>query len=227
MKDKDALILFATISDPEIITDYRNKLYENLQDINSKEEKYSLWLLIIILFYLGNSSIPSFTIGPATIDNSPMFSKILPMIFTAIVFNLNLLVRHKIELNSSLETISSISFNQFLRLTSKKSIKENYVYKMYLPYSISSGFPKLFRKRASISEIVFVLTLLIPIIIMAFIPYVLVSYMLYDLFQNHFTDVIGKTSFFITAWLFIVMLYFIMVNTIDSICGEKTNTTEN
>lgn len=207
MTNQQLLEQFVKQNNEDVLIDYRNKLYDNLKEISSKEEKHTLWLLVIILFYLANTSIPNFTIGPATISNTTIFAKILPIVFIAMLFNLQSMTQYQKELTKAIETISASIFKQSIQAVTKSNFKSNYIYRMYLPYSFAN-FLYNTKDRPKKSQLIIFLTLLIPFVIVCFFPYFLICFMLYDLFNNHFEDVLGKVSFFISLWLFLILLFY-------------------
>lgn len=84
MKNNFDLEKFIEENDEDLISDYSKTLIENLKDLNSKEEKHNLWILIMVVlfFILSNSSIESFNIGPINIKDISVIRKILPLVFT-------------------------------------------------------------------------------------------------------------------------------------------------
>ena len=218
MTNKNLLILFINQNTPEVISDYRDKLYENLKALNSKEEKYTLWILVIFLLYilLNSSSIPSFTIGPATINNPLIITEIIPIVFVFIFFKLHLITSYKRDINLAIETISIFTFKQFLELVSKKPYNRNFIFRMYTPHSFLNSISEIIREKAHFYERICALILLFPIVIIAFVPYIFIGYMIVDLYKNHFGDILGKVSFFMTFWIFVILLYHLITSSIQS-----------
>lgn len=207
MTNKEQLDTFIENNSTEILSDYRNKIYENIQVINLKEEKHTLWLLIILLFYLflNTSTISSLSIGPFTLNNSLIFSEVIPIVFIGITFNLNSIGRHREDLNQVFQIVSSSISNNFIFDNKKQN--ENYLYRMYLPFSTANFVYYILNNKPNRKHLVTTIILLSPIIILAFIPYFLTCYMIYDLWTNHFQDLLGKISFFITLWIFLILLF--------------------
>lgn len=82
--------------------------------------------------------------------------------------------------------------------------------RLYLPFSFTNSILKLYNKKPSVTEAIIGFLLFIPVIIIAFSPYVIIFIMLEDLFQNNMEDFFGTLSFYLTIWLILIMLFYIV-----------------
>ena len=209
-KEAEIQLLIENSSD-EYINNYTDKVYENYKELGKKEEKHNLWLVIIILLYMiiDNSSISSVNIGPININDISVVSKLLPIILIYILFNLISITDHKKDLLITLKTISN--------LRSNKTLKEiDFSLRMYLPYMFSNSIRKLTTSKPHIITSLIGFSLLLPIIIVALTPYVIIVLMLIDIYNKHMNDFLGYLSFYITLWSLFLFVFYIIVGAINS-----------
>lgn len=212
MKNNFDLEKFIEENDEDLISDYSKTLIENLKDLNSKEEKHNLWVLIMVVlfFILSNSSLESFNIGPINIKDISVIRKILPLVFTFNLFYLRTISNQKKEVLNALKTLCQHRFNLDEVNEIEKLLGLKLITRLYLPFSFTNSILKLYNKKPSITEAIIGFLLFIPVIIIAFSPYVIIFIMLEDLFQNNMEDFFGTLSFYLTIWLILIMLFYIV-----------------
>ena len=216
---KSEIEQFIKTNEESTLKDYLDRLWDNLDELNKKEEKHSLWLVIVFFLFLvlSNTSVESFNIGPVTFKDISIISKILPLIFIYIFFNLGVISSHKRELNLTIKSISEAVFKQS---NSSQTIRDEYsgsfIIRMFLPYSFSNAIMKVFNKKPTIIESLIGFSLLLPVLIIGLIPYVLTIIMLYDLWKNFTTDILGKICFWTTLWAFCLSVFYIVKNGLNN-----------
>lgn len=217
--EKSEIDIFIKTNDEDTLRHYLDKLWSNLEELNKREEKYSLWLVIVFLLFLvlKNASIESYNIGPVTFKDISIISKVLPLVFVYTFFNLGVVSAHKKDVN---ETIKTLSEKLFKQTTSKQTIKKefsgNFVVRMFLPYSFSNSIMKLLSKSPTTIEAVVGFPLMLPVLIFALVPYILTIIMICDLWKNYTNDIFGKICFWTTVWAFSLSIFYIFKNGLDN-----------
>ena len=226
--DNIELTDFLTNNDESTVSDYSKNLIENLKDLNVKEEKHNLWILIMVFLYLilSNSKIESFSVGPISINDISLIGKILPLIFTYILFSLRTISSQKRETIEALKFLSEKQFNLIPENVVEKQIGIKTIVRLYLPYSFTNSIMKLFKKKPNVIEALFGFPLLLPVLAIASAPYVIIVLMLIDLWQNSMNDFLGKSCFWLTIWLTLIMLFY-MIKNVANIVEESKTTSPN
>lgn len=212
--------------DEGFIVDFSNKIFENLKELNSKEEKHNLYAVIVVFLYylmLYKSSVESVSIGPITINDITIVAKILPLVFVYIIFNLRTISSHKKDVLFTIKTLSEKMFNQKAMDQTYKELGNNFITRTYLPYTFSNSVSKILSPKPHIIEAIIGFPLLLPIIVVGALPYFVTISMLIDLYNNHMNDLLGKTSFWLTIWAFLLMIFYTVLNVLKSRTEEKEN----
>lgn len=217
VKNNTDLEEFIEESNEELLNDYSKTLLENLKNLNDKEEKHNQWILIMVVlfFILSNSSIDSFNIGPININDISVLGKILPLVFTFNLFYLRTISNQKKEISNALKTLCQYRFNLDKASNIEEILGLKSITRLYLPFSFTNSILKLYNKKPSITESIIGFTLLIPLIIIAFAPYVIIFMMLVNLHKNYMNDFFGTASFYLTIWLVLIMLFYIIKDSRD------------
>lgn len=212
--------------DEGFIVDFSNKIFENLKELNSKEEKHNLYAVIVVFLYylmLYKSSVESVSIGPITINDITIVAKILPLVFVYIIFNLRTISSHKKDVLFTIKTLSEKLFDQKAMDQTYKELGNNFITRTYLPYTFSNSVSKILSPKPHIIEAIIGFPLLLPIIVVGALPYFVTVSMLIDLYNNHMNDLLGKTSFWLTIWAFLLMIFYTVLNVLKSRTEEKEN----
>lgn len=216
-KRQDILKLIEGKND-NFIMDYSNKIFDNLKDLNGKEEKNSLYAVIIVFLYLilYNSTIESFDIGPITIKDISIVSKILPLVFMYVIFNLKTISSHKKDVLFTIKTLSEIMFNQKSMNEKFKEFGNNFVTRTYLPYTFSNSISKITSEKPHIIESFIGFPLILPVIFVGAVPYAITFLMLIDLYNNNLNDILGYACFGLTIWAFLLMIFYTVLDIFKS-----------
>jgi hypothetical protein len=196
------------------LEDYSEKLYGSLKDMNEKENKFGLWFVVILLLYFlsKNSQMESVDIGLITLTDTSIISKLLPLLLGYLLFNMILLTSHKKDVMLALNLLSENKFNQEPVKRGDKSYTRSLLIKLFFPYAFSNSISNVVSEKASIGQAVVGLILLLPIIIIVLIPYVAYIMMIIDIYRNYTTDLLGWVSFLGSAWIFLIILFYLWLN---------------
>jgi hypothetical protein len=198
----------------ENIIDYSNKLYDSLKELNSKEEKHGLWFVILIFIYLliGSSSMKEINIGFITISDISTISKLLPLLLIYVFFNMFLITSHKKDLLLALNSISEKRFNQLPLESKNKSLSRNFIVKLFFPYSFSNSISQAIAEKPNIYQAFTGFFLLLPTLILALAPYLVLLLMLIDLYKKYTDDLLGWICFITSIWGFSLLILFLWIN---------------
>ncbi|PKB15224.1 hypothetical protein [Flavobacterium sp. 5] len=217
--DKEAEINnFLLSNSEENINDYSNKLYDNIKELNHKEEKLGLWFVILIFIYLlvGSSSMKEINLGFITISDISTISKLLPLLLIYIFFNTFLITSHKNNLMFALNLISENRFNQIPIENNQKFIGRNFIVNLFFPYSFSNAILNTFSNtitgKPKISETFIGFLLLLPTLLLAILPYLTLILMLVDSYKKYTNDLLGWICFLASVWGFSLLLFYIWIS---------------
>lgn len=219
MGKREDILKIVEEKDDSFIIEYSNKVYDNLKELNSKEEKHNLYAVIVVFLYyllLNKTSFESIEIGPIMIKDITIVAKILPLVFVYIIFNLRTISTHKKDVLFTIKILSEKMFNQKTMDETYKELGNNFITRTYLPYTFSNAISKIFPEKPHIIESIVGFPLLLPTLLIGAIPYIIIITMLIDLYNNHFTELLGKASFSLTIWAFLLMIYYTILNVLKS-----------
>lgn len=203
---------FISANDEGNIKDFHDKLYENLKSLSGKEEKLIMWEVAIIFLYLFTSNLKfdNLSLGPVSITDAVVLSKILPLVFLFVLYMLHSVTLQKQE---ALKAFESITRERF----AIKIVDENtksFLVRIYNPYDFANSTVHLIRDNSSITEFIVGIILVFPVVIIGFLPFFIGVSMIADAYK-YTTDTIGKICFAIEIWLCILIVYhyYIVVRT--------------
>lgn len=208
----------------EFLPSYFDKLYENLKDLNNRSEKYTIGLILIIFLHLifGQNTIESFSIGPINIKDISIIPKVLPILIIYAIFNLYSIQHQKNDLINALKVHSFTFFKQ--KYTSedlKNNNKLTYITRLFLPYSFSNMVTSLLTEKPSKLTSAIGFIILLPTIALGLLPFAFLYQMLESIFNKYYNDTLGFISFWLSIWVFVLTIFYIVINAINESNEEK------
>jgi len=214
MGKRDDIFIALSGKDDSFIIDYSNKIFDNLKELNSKEEKYFIYCVITAFLYyliLNKLSIGPIDIGPITLNDVSVVAKFLPVVFIYLVFNLRTITSHKKDVLFTIKTLSEVTLNQDILDPKLEEFGNSFVTRTYLPYSFSNAISKILPNgKINIIEALIGFPLLLPVLLIGILPHVVVLIMLIDLYNNQMEETFGIISFWLTLWGYLLMFFFIV-----------------
>ena len=219
MTNVEKVKLFINTNDAQTVKDYHDRLFENLKELNEKEEKYVFWQFIVTFLYLfaGNITFSNLSLGPVSVTDATVVVKIIPVIFIYIFYTLHSITVQKKEVTLAFETISASRFSDILN----KENPHSFLARIYKPHAFTNSITSLFREKPHIIEAFIGFIILLPLIVIGLAPYFIAGSMLIDLYTNHMTDNLGKLSFWITLWLCFIILFHMVIGGIRNYKEEQ------
>jgi len=217
MIDKNHLREFLNNNNQETVIDYRDKLYNNLQELINKEEKQTLILLtlFVLYFFVDYKSLSNISLGIFTITNGAnLVIQIIPISFCALLFNLYSIGKHRNDIHETLKEITSSLTNNLIDTTKEYELLNNTLYKLYLPNSIGNFASRTNTHKDSTLLSIMGFVLLFPFLLIGLLPFLIIFLMLSNLWQTQIETPSGISAFCITLWIFISIIFFFFIPSI-------------
>ncbi|MGO4772884.1 hypothetical protein ACEN2I_14575 [Flavobacterium sp. W22_SRS_FK3] len=137
MTRENEILDFIEQADENIVLGLYNKAYKNLEELNAKVDKYSIYLsLIILLFFIStNLEVDTLQIGPISIKNTSIVTTILPLLYFAFIFNILVMVMHKSELYFAVKRLGERIYKSDYKLSNIHDFQNNFINRVSLPFS--------------------------------------------------------------------------------------------
>lgn len=224
MTRKDEILAFVEQADENIILELYNKAYKKLEELNSKVDKYSIYLsLIILLFFIStNLEIDTLQIGPVSIKNTSIVTTILPLLYFVFIFNILIMVMHKSELYFAVKLLGERIYKSDYKLSKLHDFQNNFINRISLPFSYSSFGKEIIMKNDGILGSLFGVIVTLPTLFVMIAIFIIGGFMLKDLWNLYYGTLIGKISFWGCIWG-VLFAFFIIRYWIKFLDGEKIN----
>lgn len=221
MKREEELNLISETVDENIIIELYNKSFYNLEKLNEKVDKFTLYLAIVILiFFISSSlSIENFTIGIITIKDVSVLAKILPVIYFQLLYMIVTMSYHKSELYFAVKKLGRKIYKNNYNNPDLHLFQNNFIDRISLPFSFSSFGNQLVLKNGGIINAIMGILIAIPALLVALSTFAIGLYMIKDIYKLHFNDFLGKLSFVYSCWMLLFIIYSIRI-------GAKKNNDE-
>ena len=214
--NRQLIIKFITDNNNELLLDYYDKTYDKLKDLNSRIDRLTLYLIVVvfIFFIASKSSIQSFQLGPISIVDISIVVKLLPLLFSFLLFDLAVTSGHKSEVFMAVKLISLSLYKQEINHRELDTHKHNFITRLILPFSYSTELSKFNTDKVYSFQALIGFFLFFPFLAFLFLPLWIEFYMLRDIYLNHYKDTLGKLCFWFSIWTFLIMLYYFISNMI-------------
>lgn len=213
MKKAD-LLIFIQENQGSQLQDFYDKMYEKLSFLNKKIDKLTFYIIIITGLYLitSKASISSFQIGPVTISDISIIPKLLPILFSAIFFDLIITSAHKAEVYTTVKFIFLSLYKQEINPKDLEDGSNNVFTRIFLPFSYTTELSRLNSSTGCVLGALLGIILTLPLFAVIFLPICFEYYMLHDLFLKYYNDILGKICFWISIWLCACSVFYFFVN---------------
>lgn len=209
MTRESEILAFTEQAQENIVLELYNKAYSNLESLNGKVDKYSNFLiLIIILFFVSsNLKIDTLQIGPITIKNTDVITIFLPVLYFSFIYNIMVMAMHKSELYFAVKNLGKKLYKSDYTNPNTHDFQNNFINRVSLPFSYSSFGKQMILKNGGIINALFGIVISIPALIMIISLFLIGFLMLKDLWMIYYSALLGKFSFWISLWIAICILY--------------------
>lgn len=224
MNRETEILSFVENVEENIALELYNKAYTNLEKLNEKVDKYSNYLILIILLFFisSNLKIDTLQIGPVAIKNTSIVTIILPILYFAFIFNIMTMSMHKSELYFGVKKLGKKIFKSDYNLPNTYDIQSNLITRMFLPFSYSSFGKQMIVKNGGIGNAIFGIIVMSPALLMVLALFVIGFFMLRDLWLLHYSTALGKISFWVSVWM-VLFIFYIMKTWAKLLNGENLN----
>lgn len=224
MNRETEILLFTESVEENIALELYNKAYSNLEKLNEKVDRYTIYLILVILLFFisSNLKIDTLQIGPVAVKNTSIVIIILPILYFAFIFNIMTMAMHKSELYFGVKKLGMKIFKCEYNLPNTHDIQSNFITRMFMPFSYSSFGKQMIIKNGEIGNAIFGLIVMSPALLMILAIFVIGFFMLRDLWILHYSTTLGKISFWVSIW--IILFIFYMIKTWGKLLnGENLN----
>lgn len=212
--NKADLILFIQENQGEKLQDFYDKMYEKLQLLNKKIDKLTFYIIVITGLYLitSKASITSFQVGPVSISDITIIPKLLPILFSAILFDLIITSNHKGEVYTTVKYIFLSNYKQKILPKDLEDGTNNAFTRILLPFSYTTELSRLNSSSGCIIGAFAGIALVIPLLVVISLLFYFEYYMIRDLYTKFYDDTLGKICFWITIWLSAATAFYFLSN---------------
>lgn len=209
--------------DNGLLPDFFNRCYEKLKDLNKLEEKFTYGAIFLIMLHLifSRENITSLEVGPISIKDISIVPIAIPVILTYILFNLYVINKQKKGVINALRIYSYIFYRQDYTSEHLKENRLNNVTRLFLPFTFSTEISSILEDKPSILTSFVGFILLLPIILIGFLPYYFLIKMLLIVHSEYYSSTLGFYSFWISIWLFLVMMFYLITTAISENKKDK------
>jgi hypothetical protein len=221
------ILKFIAENQNEKLLDYYDKCYEKLRDLNQRIDKITLYLIIIVFLYFiaSNTTISSLQIGPANISDISLLLKIIPVLFAFLLLQLVVMSSQKGELFTVVKMIFLATYKQEIDHKQFDNDNNNLFTRLLLPFSYSTEILKFNIKKSNILNSCLGALLALPLLSLIFLPFYFEYYMLKVIWNNYYSQTLGKMSFWLSIWITAYVIYYIIVTAIENYKDRKIELT--
>ncbi len=198
---------FTTEIGEEKSFDLYNKIYEKVKGLDNRTRNLILYIIIVVFLYVISSktSFYDLKIGPVSINDNSIITKLFPLLFSYLMFELVTTSIHRSEANKTLEAIFICLYKQ------EKNEQKNLdvLKRISLPYST---WNEVFRVKVfgRLGCLFYGLLILVPILSIFILAVYFEIILLKDVFIKYYDDTFGKLSFYISIWLTIISIWYFL-----------------
>lgn len=194
------------------VDSYLKGVIKNLETLLKEEGKYMTWSFLVVFFFLlfTQADISAVKLGFVEIKDLDIIPKVLPVIYIYIIFNLEVMKDHKIDLQKTVTFVANIMYKQqpsnnfLVHYTANTSIHALH------PYNFDDQIAKLMHQKAKGLNNVFNYIFNFIVKIIGTLPYLFTIYMLYFLRTEYYDSLIGKIGFWLTILMTMALVIFLV-----------------
>lgn len=192
------------------IQDYLNNLVNKLKTTNSRNDKLTIVMGILMVFYFITDLkvVSKFSLGPIELTDFNLFKLFIPLAFSYVFFVFATLNAHRAQIIKNIRQIGK-RFYQLNENVAEDSMYSNVFLQMIMPFSFWEELNSKFMKNGNVGCLTIFLTLpLYPILLTPFIfEYIAIKNLIINNWKNGWIE---KGVTVLTVWILIsaVIYYF-------------------
>lgn len=221
--NRQEILKFIDENQNEKLLDYYDKCYEKLKDLNNRIDKLSLYLVVIVFLYFiaSGTTIASFQIGPASISDISVLLKTIPVLFAFLLLQIIVISSQKAELFTLVKMIFLANYKQDVSYKQFENDHNNIFTRLLLPFSYSTELLKFNAGKPSVLNSCLGAILVLPLLGLLFLPIYFEYFMLKVIWNNYYTEAIGKASFWLSIWIMAYLIYYVISNAVVNFKDRK------
>lgn len=224
--NRQKILKFIVNNSEDKVLDFYNKCYEKLNELNKRIDKLTLYLIIIVFLYFiaSSTAISSFEIGPVTISDITILLKIIPVLFSFLLFQIVVISSQKGELFTVVKFIFLTKYEQEVDKKELNNDHNNLFTRLLLPFSYSTELLKFNSSKQNVLNSCVGAILLLPLCGMLFLPFWFEYYMLKIIWQDYYSEIISKISFWLSIWITAYIIFYFFTSLIQNYADLKKET---
>jgi hypothetical protein len=150
--NRQEVLKFIQENQNEKLLDFYDKTYQKLNDLNRSIDKLTLYLILTVLVYFiaSGASVSSFQVGPVTISDVSIITKILPVLFAYLLLDLVIKSLHKGEVFTIVKLIFLAIYKQEISHKELENDRNNLFTRIILPFSYNTELTKFSSQKLSV-----------------------------------------------------------------------------
>lgn len=192
------------------IQDYFNNLVNKLKTTNSRNDKLTILMGVLIVFYFiaDLKVVSKFSLGPIEITDFNLFQLFIPLAFSYVLFVFATLNAHRAKIIKNIRQIGKRLY-QLNEKAEEDSMYSNVFLQMIMPFSFWEELNSKFMKNGNVGCLTILLTLpLYPVLLAPFVfEYIAIKNLIIKNWHNGWVE---KGVTVLTIWILIsaVLYYF-------------------
>lgn len=204
---RQEIVKFINDNDVERIINYNNKLFDTLKELNKRNDRLTLFLIVIVLAYFltSKATFSSLQFGPFSVNDFTLIPKLTPLLFAYFLLEFALLNGHRADI---LKTMKWIHLSLYKQELTKKDYEEgqySFFTRLILPFSRWTEIYKVSDDKPIGCIGLFILT---PLTIFLLLPFYFEIITIKNVINNYWADWIGKASVILSIWLILIVIYY-------------------
>ncbi len=207
MTTQSEILKFITENSDEKLLNYFEKVCDKQKELNERINKISIYFLLsaLVFFILPFTTKADIQVGPMTLSNNTIVYKLLPLFFSYISLEFAVATNHKGEVMKILKLLSLHLYKQNVEDDYfKNPHRLNFFSRVIIPFSFWTEINNSLDKKIGC----FGAILLLPALIVMFLPFYFEFVSLKFIVLNFWTDWITKFSVIVSLWLILITFYF-------------------
>lgn len=205
---RNEIVDFIEKNQGDRIIDFYNKLYEKLKELNKRNDRISLFLILVVIAYFltSKSTLSSIQFGPFSTTDFSIIPKLTPVLFSYFLLEFAVVNGHRAEILKTTKWISLLLYNHNLTPKDLDDTHYNYFVRLVLPFSFWVEIGKLNDQKSPIGCLGTILFL--PLLSLFFLPFYFEYLTIKNLITLYWTDWVGKIATVVSIWLTLFVIYF-------------------
>ena len=209
---KNSVEDFLDKNNTDFISSYTSQILSNLADLNKRESKHFIGLALVLLLYmlLRNNHVNEIDLGFFIVKEKDLIISYMPILFIYLLMSLYSITFQIKESQRIIEDL--IGAKLLIKKDDKLKYTSSRFSRAFFPYSFATQVKSIFNSKPTAIQALIGFIILLPILIVALVPHVIVIFMIIDTYYLNFEIVEIKIAFWVSIWVYVLLWYYIIAN---------------